>query len=92
MGKSIRFIWVKLLAAHLVLSEGSDLVQTGKKQTTFSGQKYWRDMGSYHANIFCPEIVVCFLRLLHLKIDFIMKANTINTDQTAPNIGRRQKS
>ena len=36
---------------------------------------------------FCPENVVCFLHLLHLlnfRLDFIMKANTMNPDQNRP--------
>ena len=37
---------------------------------------------------FCPDNAVCLLRLLHiqvhLKLDFIMEANTMNPDQTAP--------
>ena len=39
--------------------------------------------------IFCLEDVDCFLHLLHIsevyfRIDFIMEANTMNHDQTAP--------
>ena len=32
---------------------------------------------------FCPENVVCFLHLLHLRLDFL-KANNLNPDLTAP--------
>ena len=46
-------------------------------------------MKQYTDNIFGLENVVCFLCLLHyiqvhLRLDFIMEANTMNPDQTAP--------
>ena len=51
--------------------------------------------GMYHILVlippiyFCPENIVCFLSLIHYiqvhsRLDFIMKANTMNPDQTAP--------
>ena len=30
------------------------------------------------ATMFCPECVVCFLQLLHFRLDFIMKTNNMN--------------
>ena len=44
----------------------------------------------HSTSILCPEKVVCFLHLLHIfvhfRLDFIMEANTMDPDQTAPDL------
>ena len=49
---------------------------------------YERRFNPYLATKFCPENVVCFLRLLHIlrmlfRLDFFMEADNINPHQTA---------
>ena len=45
-------------------------------------QNMWT-LNPYHTT-FCPNNVVCFLCLLHFRLDFIMEANIMNPDQIAP--------
>ena len=55
------------------------------------------EISTYRAIIFCPESVVCFLPLaeniqVHFRLDFIMEANTMNPDQTAPQGSHQSKT
>ena len=68
-------------------------------QNNFKNEAKWSGSRNKHLSrcYFCPESVVCFLRLaeniqVHFRLDFIMEANTMNPDQTAPQGSHQSKT